>query len=192
VTDKQPPDVAAPDYVPPDETEIERARRLAAAGMPSNSRSDYAPQFCQVVKTIRGTLSGTVEECAEACGVSVRTIRQWQARHPEFDDAMRAGKARMVERLVDSLYKRALGYEIEEEKALVVRGAIRRISVMTHIPPNPASLFFALENLDPANWHNPMKMDPAAKPAEVTDAPMSTEEWDHKFGRSNGTNGAAH
>ena len=140
------------------------------------------------MKTIRGALSGTVEECAQACGVTVRTIRQWQTRHPEFDEAMQLGKQRMVARLEDSLYQRALGYEIEEERAFVVDKKLRRIGVTTHIPANPACLFFALENLDPANWHNPMKMDPAAKPAEVTDQPMTTDEWDEKFGRRSSVN----
>ena len=180
-----PPDPPAA-AIPADETETERARR--PAGAPINPRSEYVPQFCQVVKTIRGTLSGTVEECAQACGVSVRTIRQWQARHPEFDEAMEIGKQRMVGNLVDSLYKRALGYEIEEERALIVDKKLRRIGVTTHVPANPACLFFALENLDPANWHNPMKMDPAAKPAEVTDQPMTTDEWDEKFGRRSSVN----
>jgi hypothetical protein len=171
---------AEPAAFPDDESEIERARRLA--GEPPNARTPYVAQFCQVAKTMRSRGS-TVEEVAEACGVSVRTVRQWQVRHPDFDIAMSLGKERLVENLVDSLYRRAMGYEVQEERALVVNKKLRRIGVSTHIPANPACLFFALENLDPANWHNPMKMDPAAKPAEVTDQPMTTDEWDEKFGR---------
>lgn len=171
--------------IPIDETETERARRLS--GTPANPRSEYIPQFCQVAKTMRSA-SHTVEDIAEACGVSVRTIRTWQARHPDFDAAMELGKRNMVANLVDSLYTRARGYEIEEEKALIVDKKLRRISVRVHIPANPACIFFALENLDPANWHNPMKMDPAAKPAEVTDQPMSTDEWDDKFGHRTSVN----
>ncbi len=173
-----------PASIPEDETEYERAKRKA--GEPVDVRSVYVPQFCQVAIHIRGGLSGTAKDVADACGVSVRTVRQWQARHPEFDQAMELGKTRLVSNLVDSLYTRARGYEVEEEKAFVVDKRIRRVKILTHVPANPACLFFALENLDPANWHNPLKMDAAAKPAEVTDQPMSTEEWDAKFGRRSG------
>jgi hypothetical protein len=177
-TDTPPPAPASP--IPADETETERARRLA--GAPIDPRTAYVPQFCQVAKAMR-SMAHTVEEVAAACGVTVRTLRTWQVRYPEFDVAMQLGKERLVANLVDSLYRRALGYEIEEERAFVVDKKMRRIGITTHVPANAACLFFALENLDPANWHNPLKMDPAAKPAEVTDQPMTTDEWDEKFGR---------
>ena len=56
----------------------------------------------------------TDAEIAAKLGVSYATLRTWLAKHPEFLAAHKRGKARMLDRCEQGLYKRAAGYDYEE------------------------------------------------------------------------------
>ena len=48
-------------------------------------------------------------------GINVATLYEWQERFPEFADAIKKGKRVIDEQVANSLLKRAMGYQYEEE-----------------------------------------------------------------------------
>jgi transposase-like protein len=87
-------------------------------------------------------LGATLDDMAEAFGVSPNTIDNWMQDHEEFAAAVRAARIEADANVAHSLYRRALGYTHREDKifshaankfdeARVVRVRTRR-----HYPPD--------------------------------------------------------
>lgn len=53
--------------------------------------------------------------CAKL-GISLSTFYKWQGEHTEFMDAVKKAKDRRIEKVVDSIYRRAFGFYVEETK----------------------------------------------------------------------------
>lgn len=53
---------------------------------------------------------------AELFGVTLESIQAWLSTNPAFERAVRAGREYACANVVHSLYKRAIGYDIEEKK----------------------------------------------------------------------------
>lgn len=70
------------------------------------------------------TLAGfglTEEQISQVIGVTALTIRRWKA-NKEYCSALKRGKVQADQRVIESLYKRAIGYgykEITREQTLV-------------------------------------------------------------------------
>jgi hypothetical protein len=78
--------------------------------------------------------------------VSLRTISNWQARHPEFAEAVRAGKEMADARIERSLYQRAVGYEFDSVKIFNANGKPLVVPYREKVPPDTtAQIFLAQE-----------------------------------------------
>ena len=71
-------------------------------------------------------------------GVSQKTINRWKLQHVEFVTALKSGKAPADERVVQSLYQRALGYDHNGK----------------HYPPDVTACIFWLKNRAPEEWRD--------------------------------------
>lgn len=95
----------------------------------------------------------TDDQVAEIIGVSVRTLFNWKAKHPEFVQSIRESKQAADELVEASLFSRALGYSFEEEKIFCTKdGEIVRAKTIRHIPPDVKAQIFWLMNRQRDQW----------------------------------------
>lgn len=113
--------------------------------------SKYKPEFATVAKSMC-RLGATDIEVSDAIGVDVRTLYRWKAEQKEFCQALKAGKAESDERVVNSLYSSAVGYERDEVDIRVIGAEVVQTKVRKFYPPVPTSAIFWLKNRRPAEW----------------------------------------
>lgn len=81
--------------------------RRRGRGQPSPYRDEHCRQAAVLAR-----LGATDADLAEAFEVNRRTILKWRAEHVEFDDACKVGKDAADDRVVSSLYERAVGGDV--------------------------------------------------------------------------------
>lgn len=62
----------------------------------------------------------TDEDIAENIGINRVTLYDWKKRFPDIDNALKKGKETADRRVENALFKRALGYDVEEKKYVMV------------------------------------------------------------------------
>ena len=127
------------------------ADELVKPGHPT----DYSPKFCQKAASL--CVNGaTDEELAQAFDVSARTIYRWKAAHPEFCQAVKAGKDLADERVVRSLYHKAVGYTFDAVKIFMPANSPSPVyaEYQEHVPPDTAAAMFWLKNRRPDDWRD--------------------------------------
>ena len=73
----------------------------------------------------------------EYIGVSDRTLSKWRQQSPALRDAIRCTDDTVNAMVEESLLKRALGYDYEEEVYELVEGEMRHVrTVRKHMPPD--------------------------------------------------------
>jgi hypothetical protein len=98
------------------------------------------------------------DQLAHFFEVSVRSVRSWRVRYPEFAQACQLGKEVADERVEASLFSRAVGYSFDSEKILTSAGQIFREAFVAHIPPDVKACVIWLTNRRPAEWRvNPAR-----------------------------------
>jgi transposase len=112
-------------------------------------------------------LGATIDQLAEAFGVSGETVRRWMLKYPDFCGSIRVGATPADDRVEMTLYRRATGYQTVEtentyEMAEVtdpVSGEVRVFRKLTavkekvrEVPPDVTAITFWLKNRRPAEW----------------------------------------
>lgn len=95
---------------------------------PPGRPTAYTPDHARQARLIYET-GATDEVVARILGVHPETLRRWRARHPAFDEAARAGETVADDRVLLSLYRRALGYDYTESRAFLPHGSGRPVTV---------------------------------------------------------------
>lgn len=103
-----------------------------------------AAQYCE--------LGATDFEIARILGIDTVTLYRWKNTYPEFCKALIAGKDHADERVVRSLFHRAVGYSFESEKVFNYQGEIVRAKVIEHVPPDIGAATLWLKNRRPEEW----------------------------------------
>ena len=98
----------------------------------------------------------TDQEIAAGLGIGVSTLYRYYANRPEFREAVNRSKATADERVKQSLYKRATGYEQVVEKVFA-NGT--RIKVTEAVQPDTTAQIFWLKNRDRQNWRDTREVD---------------------------------
>lgn len=112
----------------------------------------YTPDVPEQVRKLCEHFGATMQEVAQFLGVTRRTLTNWMHAHPELVEAMKPAKAVADERVVRSLYHRAIGYSYPSEKVFCHNGEIVRARVTVHCPPDTAAAIWWTKNRDPDNW----------------------------------------
>lgn len=136
----------------------------------------------------------TDEETARLLGVTVATLNRWKKAHPEFCEALNDGKARVDKEVENSLLRRALGFDYEEEHTEGVRTVdgssvvTRAKKVKKHVAPDTTACIFWLKNRKPGEWRDVRRQEVTGKddgPIKVDTGRVATiEETLSKFSRA--------
>lgn len=127
---------------------------------PTDYRQEYAEQARKLC-----LLGFTDKQLADFFDVNESTITRWKQKYPEFCTSIKSGKVVADAQVVDSLYNRALGMEVEEVE---VRGdgdnEIKRVT-KKHIPPDTTAQIFWLKNRQPELWRDKPTVENSAQEA---------------------------
>ena len=134
-----------------------------------NEYNTAMAKYCdEIVQEICGYIrDGDTQEAAyEKAGIGKETFYGWMREKTDFSDAIRAAKKDFLRNqykdAVQSLYKRATGYDVEEPEIIYGdkdgKPYIKQKKVRTkHIPADPQALKFLLTNLYPDDWQDKQK-----------------------------------
>lgn len=120
--------------------------------------TDYRPEFPEQAEKLC-QLGATDIEIADFFEVDVRSIYRWKHAHPNFSDALKAGKEAADERVKRGLYQRAVGYSFESEKVFQYEGAVVRAPIREHVPPDPGAAMNWLKNRQPSEWRDKREIE---------------------------------
>jgi DNA-directed RNA polymerase specialized sigma subunit len=105
-------------------------------------------------------LGATDEEIAEALQVDVRTLYEWQRARPDFAQVLKTRKEGPDERVVRSLYLRAVGYTYTERVTITEEGKPTKTVATEHrMPPSEVACIFWLKNRQRENWRDRQEVD---------------------------------
>ncbi len=128
-------------------------------GRPSKYRPEYAKQAAKLC-----ALGATDAQLADFFDVAVSTVQLWKVQHPEFSDSIRVPKAEADDRVEQSLYRRALGYEHDEVDIRTVSvgqgmSEIVQTPIRKHYPPDTTAAMFWLKNRRSDKWRDKVEAD---------------------------------
>ena len=125
--------------------------------------SQVLPRLEFVIAASR--MGNSEEEIARQLGVSYSTFREYKKKHPELVEALREGAEDANGAVINSLFKRALGYNARITKAFKLKKPIIRdgkkiaeeevielAEEESHIPADTKAVIFWLTNRQPGKW----------------------------------------
>lgn len=100
-------------------------------------------------------------ELAQFFDVSLASIMKWKVRYPEFLQSLKVGKEAADERVVRSLYHRAMGYTYDSTKIFMPAGREEPVYApyREHVPPDTVAAIFWLKNRRPDLWRDRQEHD---------------------------------
>lgn len=119
----------------------------SSMGRPTKYRSEYATQARKLC-----AMGATDYEMADFFGVDTVTVWRWRNEHDDFCKATVVGKQTCDDRVVRSLYQRAVGYSYNSEKLFCYEGAVTRADVVEHCPPDVNAARLWLMNRNGNDW----------------------------------------
>lgn len=123
--------------------------------MPAGRPSSYSDDFAKQAEKL-SALGATDMEMADFFEVDVRTIYRWKHDHEKFCQALNVGKSKADERVINSLYQRAVGYEQEAVKIFMPAGAEKPVyaEYREKVAPDTTAAIFWLKNRQPDKWRD--------------------------------------
>lgn len=116
-------------------------------------RSDYHPEYCEEARKLCMLFGATDAQLAEYFEVSEVTINAWKRAHPEFLKSVKAGKVVADANVAHSLYQRAIGITIEEQKEVIGKdGKTVVLKTIRQLPGDVQAQRFFLKNRQPSKW----------------------------------------
>lgn len=141
------------------------------AGRPTAYKKEFAKSAEKLT-----ALGATDIELADFLEVDVRTVYRWKHEHEEFCQALNKGKSKADERVVHSLYQKAIGYEQDAVKIFMPGGATEPVYApyREKIAPDTTAAIFWLKNRQPADWRDKREVEHTGemtinKAADMTD-----------------------
>lgn len=127
-----------------------------SGGRPTAYKAEYAAQAQKLA-----ALGATDIEVADFFDVDVRTVYRWKHDHPEFCQALNVGKDKADERVINSLYQKAVGYEQDAVKIFMPANADAPVyaDYREKIAPDTTAAIFWLKNRRPADWRDKQEID---------------------------------
>lgn len=126
--------------------------------MPAGRPTKYRPEY--VEQALKLCLLGHIDtELAKYFDIEESTLNLWKNAHPEFMEAIKAGREEADAKVAERLYHRAKGYSHPEEKIFCHNGEIVRAETTKHYPPDTAAAFIWLKNRHPERWRDRREVD---------------------------------
>lgn len=124
---------------------------MACLDRRDNGQTKYRDTFPNVAYRL-AMLGMSDKEIAPVLGVSYKSIDKWRREKPEFNEAIIMGREAADTQVVESLFNRAVGMEIEEEKAVMVDGQPQIIRLRRQLAPDTKAAQFWLTNRQKDRW----------------------------------------
>lgn len=97
----------------------------------------------------------TDEQIAKNIGISKKTFYEWKSKYSDFSDSLKKTKEIVDREVENALFKRALGYMVEETKVTVSDKDGRKVETFKrHIPGDTTAQIFWLKNRKPETWRD--------------------------------------
>ncbi len=122
----------------------------------------YKPEHAETARKLC-KLGATTSELADFFDVSVSTVSLWLVTHPEFSEAVKKGKEVADDRVEESLYRRACGYEHDEVDIRVVANELVMTPIRKHYPPDSTAMIFWLKNRRADQWRDKTQQEHTGK-----------------------------
>ena len=113
-------------------------------------KSDFRPEYILIAKAC-ARFGAIDEEIAAFLDVSIGCIKRWKLAHPEFRAALKSGKEASDNRVEDSLYRLAVGWNGQA--------------------PNVTAAVFWLKNRRPNEWRDVQNIDHALGVYHISESP---------------------
>ena len=127
--------------------------------------------------------NGAVDrEIAEFFDIAPGTFYRWRNQYPEFALALVAGKEVADERVVRSLYNRAVGYSYDSEKLVTVSlgdgngSQVERHAIVEHVPPDVKAATRWLESRRPKEWGRKLSVGVSSEAEEPDFSGLDDDE----------------
>jgi len=130
----------------------------AKRGCKSKWESHVKPRLLRIKMWCQ---SGVIQkDICKNLGISHQALAVYKRAHPELREMLKLGKEDAVAKVVDALYKRAVGYEYEEERTVgtkakgkpLVIGRIEKIK--KQVAPDVMAQMFYLQNRCSLDWRD--------------------------------------
>jgi len=112
-----------------------------AGGRPTK----YEDKYAKIAKKMC-ELGATDFDIVEALGIARSTFYKWRLENQEFSDALKVGKSPADDRVKQSLYRRAVGYEYETVKIFQFQGQEVIVPYTEIQHPDTTAAIFWLKN----------------------------------------------
>ena len=125
------------------------AKRKAKMGRPTKYKPEYnalAYRYC--------LLGATDDDLAQFFGVTEKTVIGWRKDYPAFSQSVLDGKVVADAKVAESFYKRAIGYEHQEDKIFCTQGEVTTVSTTKRYPPDEKACLNWLKNRQPDKWRD--------------------------------------
>jgi|GEM_PF-989496 len=131
--------------------------------MRAGRRSKWASHVEPRLETIRmwRKMGFLEKEICERLGVGVSNFARYKLQYRELREALKAGKDDADAKVVDALYRRAVGYEYEVMETIAIRdaegkltGKIQLRKTKKHVTPNVLAQIYYLKNRCPQYWRD--------------------------------------
>ena len=132
---------------------------VSKAGRPTK----YKPEFNRQAEKLC-LLGSTDKDIAGFFEVDESTINRWKIEYPEFCESIKRGKISADANVASRLYKRAIGYEHDEDKIFNNNGAPLIVPTIKHVQPDTTAAIFWLKNRQPARWRDKQEVDVTVSP----------------------------
>lgn len=120
--------------------------------------SKYKPEYAKAAQKLCA-LGATDAQLADFFEVSVSTVNLWKVQHVEFSESIKVPKAQADEKVEQSLYRRAMGYEHDEVDIKVVAGSIVKTDIRRYYPPDTSAMIFWLKNRKAGEWRDKVETE---------------------------------
>src|SRR6476661_8214356 len=111
----------------------------------------YSPLIIPIVRAC-ATFGATAEEIANYLNIPWGSFKRWIYPEPELREAIKRGRDASDERVVESLYRKALTGDV-------------------------GACCFWLKNRRPSEWRDVQQIDQAIGHYIISDKPMTEQEW---------------
>lgn len=156
---------------------VENTKTIDKGGAPTKYKAIYAKQARQLC-----LLGCTDKELAEFFDVTVSTVSKWKVDNRRFSEALRGAKIGADGQVAESLYKRAVGFTVDEityERISLnkedlqdenIKVDVWKKKVVTkHIIPDVGAITMWLKNRQKEKWREKQVNDFEDYPEELLD-----------------------